>query len=94
MIPYVFCESGLRTGLGFAPAGSALVIAIIEAAFFRLPIRAVGVAELRPAGEAATGGAAIDLPSFARRANEEQNSTARPTTKAMPERSGMIVRHV
>lgn len=93
MIRYVFCRVGLQRGLGFALAVSALAVAIIEPAFLGLPMAAVGGAELRPAGEGAAGGTAVDLPSFAGGANEEQNPTARPATKAVSERSGTSSGH-
>lgn len=94
MIRYVFCGRGLRRGPGFALAASALAVAIIEQAFLGLPMAAVGGAELRPAGVLAAGVAAIGLPPLARRADEEQNTTAKPAAKAIPERSFPISRHV
>lgn len=64
----------IRHALGVAGAMTALMIAMIEAAFRRLLMAEIGGAALRAARLFAARQAAIDLPAFAGGTNEEDDA--------------------
>ncbi|MGH9847238.1 MAG: hypothetical protein ACREEM_51740 [Blastocatellia bacterium] len=77
-----------------ALAIGARAILMIEAAFLRLLMAAIGGAVLNPASELAAGGAAIDLSPLTSWTNEEDNAATRSLAEALPERSVTVIRHV
>jgi hypothetical protein len=94
MIRHTFCRGGLKPGDSLAPPVSALAVAVIEAAFFRLLMAAIGDAVFSEAGEFATGFATVDLLLVTAWADEEHIATARRETKALPKGGLTIIRHL
>ncbi len=70
-----------------------MTVAVIETAFFRLLVAAIGLAMLNHAGELTTGITAINLSSLTLRTDEKENAATRRTTKALPKRSFTLLMH-
>jgi hypothetical protein len=83
-----------HAGRGLSLAVSARAILMIEAAFHRLLMAAVGNAVPDPAGEFAAGFAAIDLSPLAGGADIEDKAATRRRAGALPERRVTIIGHV
>jgi hypothetical protein len=80
-------------GPGLAQAVGALTITVIEAAFFRLLMPAVGDAPLLAEGRHPTGVAAIGLIMVTTRADEEDLSALRSAAKALPKKQLILGQH-
>lgn len=80
----------IRHAVGAACAITALLVAMIEAAFSRLLMAAIGGAALRAACLFAARLAAIDLSAFAGRADEEDDAAG---AYALAKRSGTSGMH-
>jgi hypothetical protein len=94
MIRHAFFGGGLRRSPGPALAVSALAVAMIEAAGFRLLIAAIGGAVLNPVGQLATGVAAIELSPLTGGTDEEDNPTTWRLAGALAERGVTVIKHV
>jgi hypothetical protein len=73
-------------------AVSALAVAMIQAAFLRLLMTAVGNTVPQEAGKTAAGVTAIDLSPLTRGTDEEDNAAIRRAAEALPEGSMTIIR--
>ena len=80
-------------GLGLAQVVGALAVAVIEAAFLRLLMPAVGGAPLLAEGRHPAGIAAIGLITVTRRADEEDPPTLRGAAKALPKKQLIFGQH-
>lgn len=72
----------------------ALAVAMIQAAFLRLLMTAVGDTVPDSAGKTAAGVAAIDLFPLTRGTDEEDHAAIRRAAEALPERSVTIIRQM
>ena|SRR5262245_14220254 len=77
-----------------ALAISALAVAMIETAFLRLLMTAVGNTVPHEAGKTAAGVAAIGLSPLTRGADEENNAAAWRAAEALPEGTMTIIRQM
>lgn len=84
---------GGALGFGLAQAVGALTVAVIEAAFFRLLMPAIGGTPLLAESRHPAGVAAIDLIMVTTRADEEAPPTLRGAAKALPKQQLILGQH-